>query len=90
MLRGVDPADESHVSILPKASWRASLDLSGRGLSGRQWISRIIWTCRSATIFRIYSASEIKKMGGDQGKSDVEAVLPDDYEVRGIFDVGLL
>ena len=36
----------------------------------------------------IYSPADLKKMKKQQGKPDEEAVLPDDYTVTGIFDVG--
>ena len=37
----------------------------------------------------VYSPREIKKMkAAHDGKEDEEAILPDDYEVRGIFDAG--
>jgi lipoprotein-releasing system permease protein len=36
----------------------------------------------------IYSPNDLKKMKEHQGKSDEEAVLPTDYTVTGIFDVG--
>jgi lipoprotein-releasing system permease protein len=36
----------------------------------------------------IYSAREIKKMKAGRDKNEDTAILPDDYEVRGIFDVG--
>ncbi|HUA67070.1 MAG TPA: FtsX-like permease family protein, partial [Candidatus Saccharimonadales bacterium] len=36
----------------------------------------------------IYSPNELKKMKEQQGKPNEEAILPDDYTVTGIFDVG--
>ena len=36
----------------------------------------------------ISSPNDLKKMRENYGKTDAEAVLPDDYTVTGIFDVG--
>jgi lipoprotein-releasing system permease protein len=36
----------------------------------------------------IYSPRDIERMRKNRGKESEEAVLPEDYEVRGIFDVG--
>jgi lipoprotein-releasing system permease protein len=36
----------------------------------------------------VYSVKDFQRMKKHQGKSDEEAVLPDDYTVTGIFDVG--
>jgi lipoprotein-releasing system permease protein len=36
----------------------------------------------------IYSPNDIKKLRQARSKSDVEAVLPNDYTITGIFDVG--
>jgi len=36
----------------------------------------------------IYSPGDLEKVEKRQGQADAEAILPDEYEVRGIFDVG--
>lgn len=90
MLRGIDATAESSVSVLPdKILPGGSFDLSGQtiivgsafaeqnGLNVGDHVS-------------IYSPSEIRKMEAElqHGKTNQEAILPDDYTVSGIFNVG--
>jgi len=86
-VRGADPARESSVSVLPQSIIAGKFDLSRRGL--------VIGTALAQSLnlsvgdrVSIYSPNDLKKMKEHQGKSDQEAVLPDDYTVTGIFDVG--
>ncbi|HLX95467.1 MAG TPA: FtsX-like permease family protein [Verrucomicrobiae bacterium] len=86
-VRGADPARENSVSVLPKSIIAGKFDLSRRGL--------VIGTALAQSLnlavgdrVSIYSPNDLKKMKEHQGKSDGEAVLPDDYTVTGIFDVG--
>ena len=88
MLRGIDPTTEGKISKLPDEILPGGkFDLSGR---------RVIVGVDFAANLRlsvgdhlsIYSAREIKKMkAAHDSKQDV-AILPDDYEVSGIFDAG--
>ncbi len=86
-VRGVDELLEPTVSTLPNNLVAGKFDVSGRGL--------IIGTSFARTMrleigdrVNIYSPSEIKRLKDSRGKADQEAILPDEYEVRGIFDVG--
>jgi len=86
-VRGADPARESSVSVLPQSIIAGKFDLSRRGL--------VIGTALAQSLnlsvgdrVSIYSPNDLKKMKEQQGKSDQEAVLPEDYTVTGIFDVG--
>jgi len=86
-IRGVDPNSESSVSILLKSIITGEFDLSGRGLViGSAFAQNLNLSVGDRV--SIYSPDDLKKMKEHQGKSNEEAVLPDDYEVRGIFDVG--
>jgi lipoprotein-releasing system permease protein len=86
-IRGVDPNSESSVSILPKSIIAGGFDLSGRSLViGSEFAQSLNLSIGDRV--SIYSPNDLKKMKEHQGKSNEEAVLPDDYEVRGIFDVG--
>jgi lipoprotein-releasing system permease protein len=86
-VRGVDPVREADVSILPKSITNGSFDLSGRGLViGTDFAENVNLSVGDRV--SIYSPADLKKMKEQQGKSDEEAVLPDDYTVTGIFDVG--
>jgi lipoprotein-releasing system permease protein len=87
MLRGIDPATEGKISRLPQDLVEGKFDLSGRGLIvGVDFASNLRLSVGDH--LSIYSAREIKKMKAAHDRKDDEAILPDDYEVRGIFDAG--
>ena len=87
MLRGIDPLTENKVSNLPHSIVEGKFDLSGRGLLVGNDFARNL-NLRIGDHLSIYSAREIKKMKAGRDKNEDTAILPDDYEVRGIFDVG--
>jgi len=87
MLRGIDPQTEDKVSTLPRSVVEGKFDLSGRGLLVGNNFARNL-NLRIGDHLSIYSAREIKKMKAGRDKNEDTAILPDDYEVRGIFDVG--
>jgi lipoprotein-releasing system permease protein len=87
MLRGIDPETEGKISNLPNDLVEGKFDLSGRGLIvGVDFASNLRLSVGDH--LSIYSAREIKKMKAAHDRKDDEAILPDDYEVRGIFDAG--
>ncbi|MDD5139350.1 MAG: ABC transporter permease [Verrucomicrobiales bacterium] len=86
-VRGVDVDRESFVSVLPQSLIAGKFDLSGRGIViGSQFAGNLNLSVGDR--ISVYSPADLAKMEKRQGKADAEAVLPDDYEVRGIFDVG--
>jgi lipoprotein-releasing system permease protein len=87
MLRGIDPQTEDKVSNLPRSVIEGKFDLSGRGLLVGVDFARALHL-QVGDRLSIYSAREIKKMKAGRDKNEDTAILPDDYEVRGIFDVG--
>jgi lipoprotein-releasing system permease protein len=86
-VRGADPARESSVSVLPQSIISGKFDLSRRGLVIGSALAQNLNLAVGDRV-SIYSPNELKKMKEHQGKSDEETVLPDDYTVTGIFDVG--
>ena len=88
MLLGVDPATESKVSQLPTQILPGGkFDLSGRGLVvGVNFAQNL--GLEVGDHLSIYSAREIEKMYEARTNHEDEAILPDDYEIRGIFDTG--
>lgn len=88
-VRGIDPATEGSVTDLPKKVSPGHFDLSGQtiivgsafaeqnGLNVGDHVS-------------IFSPDELEKLADamQHGKTNEEAVLPDDYTVSGIFNVG--
>ena len=86
-VRGVDTERESSVSVLPQSLVAGKFDLSGRGLVvGSQFAENLNLSVGDRV--SIYSPQDLEKMEKQRGKADEEAVLPDDYTVTGIFDVG--
>ncbi len=86
-VRGADPVLEPSVSVLPQSLIAGKFDLSRRGLVIGNELAQSLNLAVGDRV-AIYSPNELKKMKEHQGKSDEEAVLPDDYTVTGIFDVG--
>jgi lipoprotein-releasing system permease protein len=87
ILRGLDPKFESQLSTLQSNIVEGKFDLSNRGLLVGAEFARNMGIGVGDRVL-LYSPEELKKMKKNQGKEGEEAVLPDEYEVRGIFDVG--
>jgi lipoprotein-releasing system permease protein len=86
-LVGVDPASLGQVSILPRSIVAGSFDLADNGLLiGRDFASRMGLDIGSRVA--LYSPNSVEKMQAGIGKTNAEVVLPEDFTVRGIFDVG--
>ncbi len=87
-LRGLDPALEAQISVLPKSIVEGKFDVSNRGLLiGVELASNLNLSVGDRVL--LYSPQELKKLKENQGKEKQQTVLPDEYEVRGIFDAGL-
>ena len=87
MLRGMDPAHGRQISRSAEQNRGGNFDLSGRGMMvGVDFAANLHLPVGDH--LSIYSASEIKKMKAAHDRKRIEAILPDEYEVRGIFDVG--
>jgi len=86
-VRGVDVAREGSVSVLPRSLIAGTFDLSGRGLVvGSQFAGNLNLAVGDQV--SLYSPADLAKMEKQRGKKEEEAVLPDDYTIRGIFNVG--
>lgn len=86
-LRGIDPKLEPSISSLPTNIVEGSFDVKDRGLLiGTEYAHNM--RLQVGDRVSIYSPDELKKLRQNQGKTNEQAVLPDEYEVRGIFDVG--
>ncbi|MDB6027131.1 MAG: transporter permease [Verrucomicrobiales bacterium] len=87
MMLGLDPVDAGKVSVLPKSMIAGAFDLSGNGLIlGEQLASGLNVTVGDRV--NIYSPKTIEQMQKTHGQTNEQLTLPDEYEVRGIFDVG--
>jgi lipoprotein-releasing system permease protein len=86
-LVGVDPASLGNVSVLPRRIVAGSFDLADNGLLvGRDFAIRMGLDIGSRVA--LYSPGSVEKMQAGVGKTNAEVVLPEDFTVRGIFDVG--
>jgi lipoprotein-releasing system permease protein len=86
-LVGVDPASVGKVSVLPQSIVAGSFDLADNGLLiGRDFASRMGLDVGNRVA--IYSPGSVEKMQAGIGKTNAEVVLPEDFTVRGIFDLG--
>ena len=87
ILRGVDPRTEGSVSVLPQSIVDGKFDLSGRGVVIGSEFARNL-RLHVGDRLSIYSPRDIERMRKSRGNKNEEAILPEDYVVRGIFDVG--
>jgi len=87
ILRGVDPRTGGSVSVLPQSMLEGKFDLSGRGVVIGSEFARNL-QLHVGDRLSIYSPHDIEQMHKNRGKENEEAILPEDYEVRGIYDVG--
>ena len=86
-VRGVDPQTEGDVSVLPKSIIEGKFDVSGRGLLiGTEFATHM--QINVGDKVAITSPRDVERMRKNRGKEKEVVVMPDDYEVRGIFDVG--
>jgi lipoprotein-releasing system permease protein len=86
-LVGVDPDSVGGVSILPRSIRAGAFDLGDNGLLiGCDFASRMALDIGSRVA--IYSPGNVEKMQASAGRTNEEVVLPEDFTVRGIFDVG--
>src|SRR5690348_9391606 len=84
VLRGLVPSLEPKITTIASNIIEGKFDLTGRALLiGSEFAHNM--SLQVGDRVSIYSPQELQKMRRSQGK---ESVLPDEFEVRGIFDVG--
>ena len=86
-VRGIDMLQETNISILPNSIREGVFDVSDRGLLVGTELAYNL-NLEVGDLVTIYSPEELKQIRDQRGKEGETAVLPDEYEVRGIFDVG--
>lgn len=87
VVRGIDPERESKVSILPQSIVSGAYDLTTTGvLVGSEFARKL--DLRVGDRLEIYSLDTIKSAWANREKGKMELETPEDYEIRGIFDVG--
>jgi lipoprotein-releasing system permease protein len=86
-IRGVDPEAEKKITVLPKSIFQGEYNLRGnRILVGVNMASD--FNLQVGSRLAIYSPADLRRMKETRNKDDAEAVLPEDFEIAGIFDVG--
>ncbi|MBU6411310.1 MAG: ABC transporter permease, partial [Verrucomicrobia bacterium] len=83
-VRGVDARHEADVSVLPSSIIDGTFDLSGDSVIVGSDFARQL-DLNVGDRLEIYSPADLERMRRQRGS---EAVLPNDYTVTGIFDVG--
>jgi lipoprotein-releasing system permease protein len=87
LLLGIDPKREHEVSNLPKSIVAGEFDVSGNGLLvGSDFAHGM--ELQIGDRVAIYSPSSIEKLYKSRNNPNAEAPLPEEFDVRGIFDVG--
>jgi len=86
-VRGVEPTFETNVSVLPSSIVEGEFDLRGRSVLVGIEFARMLGL-HVGDRLAVYSPRDLAKMRKSRDAQAEEAVLPDDYDVRGIFDVG--
>ncbi len=89
VLRGVDPDHEEDVSLLPESIIDGEFDVEGQGVVVGYELARVL-DLHVGDNIAIYSHANLQQvqrlMKGDGEEKRMP--LPDDYIIRGIFDVG--
>lgn len=86
-LRGIDPQSESNVTTLPSSIIAGKFDVSGNGLLVGSALADGLELSVGDRV-NIYSPAELKRMKETRNKPDQEVIAPDEFTVRGIFQVG--
>jgi lipoprotein-releasing system permease protein len=86
-VRGVDPEHEKGVTRMSESVVVGEFDLSGHGILVGSDLARGLEVSVGDRV-AIYSPRELKKLKDNRGKDEESVALADDYEVRGIFNMG--
>ncbi len=91
-IRGIDPIAEATVSILPTSIIAGHYDVSGKGILVGSELAQML-KLEVNDVVAIHSPRNLQKMRDSNRKNKnqdnrEDLFLPDDYVVRGIFDVG--
>src|SRR5207253_564823 len=86
-VRGIDPEAETNVSSLATSVVDGKFDVSGNGILIGSVLADKIGVSVGDRV-NIYAMRALKKIKESRDQGEQAGVLPDEYEVRGIFDVG--
>lgn len=87
ILRGVEPRLEAGVSLIPSSLIAGTNDLSGRGaILGKDLAHGL--QLKVGDRFSVYSPANLERLEKSAKEKKDVAILPEELEVRGVFDVG--
>lgn len=86
-VRGIDPEYETQVSNLATSVFAGEFNVEGRGVLVGVEFARSL-RLHVGDRLLIYSPRNLEEMERARGTDREEAVLPEEFTVRGIFDVG--
>jgi lipoprotein-releasing system permease protein len=87
VVRGIEPEAEATVSTIGTNIVEGAFDVSGRGLLIGTALARSL-ELRVGDHVAVLSHKQFRQMREQADKKNAVAVLPDDYEIRGVFDAG--
>ncbi len=87
ILDGIDPGSEGSVTVLPSSITNGKFDVGDKGLLVGSDLADYL-RLQVGDRLAIYSGRSLKKMADAARKTNAEVVLPSEFTVRGIFDVG--
>lgn len=82
-----DPSKEEMVSSIPSSMVSGKFDLSDNGVVVGKAFARKMGL-QVGDLIAIFSVATLERMEKSRHEGEETAVLPDDFQVRGIFDVG--
>lgn len=86
-IRGIVPRLETNISILPKSVIAGEFNLRGNRIVVGETFARNL-NLHVGDHLAIYSPRDLRQMKEARNKEEQDAILPEDYEISGIFDVG--
>ena len=87
VVRGIDPPAEATVSTIGTNIVQGTFDVSGRGLLIGTTLADNL-ELRVGDHVAVLSHKQFRQLRDQADKKNAVAVLPDDYEIRGVFDAG--
>ncbi len=87
LLLGMDAKTQGSVSVLPQSIVSGNFDLTDQGIVIGRDLARSLEVDVGERL-AVYSGRNLQKAMPTAGKTNIETVLPEEFTVRGIFDVG--
>lgn len=86
-VRGMDPSKEKQVSVLLESLTSGEPNLMGKRVLVGRGLARSYGLSVGDNL-AVYAPRDLRKMKESRKSEDFETILPEDYAISGIFDVG--